>query len=189
MALNKGQLALSQKLAERIIEITYPTVGEMTEEQRKDRQLVDAARKVGGCATENLIDLLELVVGHKLPRFSADGEVVKLFPAGTALVLMANTNSHDYKIGSTTVVYRSDYDYGVKPTGRVGNHLPFNNMEEWERNGRLATPDEIKDFCDNLIANTTVSMGDMLMFKPELSAEAKEFFKRIRFFDEGGEDE
>jgi hypothetical protein len=191
MALTTAQKEFANVLAKKFIEITYPPAKEgLTPQQLKDIEIVKAARGIGGCATDNLIQLLELVLERPLPRdVDKTGNKVKLFPAGTVLHLTAVTNSHDYKLGSECVVYRSDYDYGIKDTGRVGNHLPFESKDQWEANGRLATKDEIQLFTERLVGNITKSMGTLVMIDASISAEAKAFLASIEAFGKDTETE
>jgi hypothetical protein len=87
-----------------------------------------------------MLQMVAVMVGDDPEKYIAEyrKDDDRSFPAaGTPLVLVSNPNSHDYPQERVIVVKGGDF--GIKPNGSRGNHLP-EDRSAW----RLATDEEIE---------------------------------------------
>jgi hypothetical protein len=115
----------------------------------KDQQIVAAARKIGGYSQEQLLNLLDLLVGKKLPR---DGYFEgPLVPTKLACVVPGNTNRcSSYPVGEPCVVVSINAGYdgpqmtALRKNGATGNYLrAVNDLKP-------ATDAQIREFLSAL---------------------------------------
>ncbi len=116
-----------------------------------------------GCQEVTVRGLLEVILDQPKDTFRREEEeVVPLYPIGAIVVPLDNPNCHNYTLNVPVMVWFGDSgSKGLRRDGTIGNYLPSRSGHPIST--RFATPEEAKEFLDDLSRVTLKAVSEKLL--------------------------